>query len=110
MSTVGGFVTSKYYTPGLGYSNNSGPPFGALGLDRADPSIYNSNFFTFDTKGLFPVEPAKFTLKQSFGLTKKRRSIKKSSKPTKEKKRKIAGMPKTKTKTKTKNERRIRKK
>jgi hypothetical protein len=89
MTTVGGFVTSKYYNPGLGYSNNGGPPFGALGLDRADPSIYNSGFFTFDTKGLFPVEPAKFNEKQSFGLTKKRRTKKNRTKKAKKSKKSL---------------------
>lgn len=44
---------SKYYMPGLGYSNASGPPTGGFGVN-ANPYIYSSTFFGSDIKGLLP--------------------------------------------------------
>ncbi len=45
--------TSKYYIPGYGYSNNSGPPSGGLSVN-ASPLHYSSTFYGSDVKSLLP--------------------------------------------------------
>jgi len=77
-------ITLPKYIPGYGLTPSSGPPGGEI-FNIQDP--YNLDFFGFDVKGLFPVNPPIMEgQKVSYGLTKKRRHRKKAKKTKKAKK------------------------
>jgi hypothetical protein len=74
---VDGFITSKHFVPGFGYSPSSGQNIGAA--VQANPSIYSSTFFGTDLKSLFP--------SGKFSFSKKKKKIIKGSKRSKRSKR-----------------------
>ncbi len=67
-------ITLPIYKPGYGMSPASAGPASGMRFDIDNP--YNSDFFGFGVKGLFPVNPPTFGA--SFG--KKRRHRKKAKK------------------------------
>jgi len=83
MSIVGGFQTSKYYLPGLGYSPSSGQDTG-LSI-QVDPNIYSSTFFGSDVKSLLPLRFGRRKGSKKINKKKIRRSKSKSKSKSKKK-------------------------
>ena len=76
-------ITLPKYTPGYGMMPGNGP-YGEVFGTSSNSDPYNTDFFGYNVRSLFPANPPKFDTPstKSFGLTKKRRTrkIKKSKK------------------------------